>query len=116
VAKANAAMNVEGDLELAAREFVEALALDPANGEARRGLERVRDVKAAPFRAAIRSRLANANRLFEEVGDVDGALAEVDVVLKLEPGNPDALSLRDRLLRIKAIQMRKRLSEGQRWD
>jgi tetratricopeptide (TPR) repeat protein len=98
----NRALEANGDLDVAAREYAEALRLAPGNGEARRGLERARTLKAAPIVAL----LTRANRVLEEDGDVDGAVALVGDALRLDPANAAAKALAKRLQDLKRIESR----------
>ena len=99
VANGNRAIETDGDLDAAAREYAAALRIAPRNPDARQGLERVRTLKGAP----VAARLEKANRLLEDDGDVDGALTLVNDALRIDPTSDAAKALAKRLQELKRI-------------
>ena len=101
------ALNDEGDVDRAERLLAEAQRFDPDSKEVARELERVREIRAAERRQRIRDHVLRAQRLYRESGDLDGALREVDSALKIHPSDPQAVDLREEILRVKAIGTKK---------
>ncbi len=55
----------------------------------------------------MREFVLRAQRLFREAGDLDGALREVEGALRILPSDPQAVGLREEILRVKAIGAKK---------
>ena len=102
------ALNDDGDIERAERLVAEALRLDPDSKDVAREVERLRDFRAVERRQRVRDHVLRAQRLFRESGDLDGAMREVDRALILLPSDPQAVGLREDILRVQGIGTKKR--------
>ncbi len=101
------AINDDGDLDRAERLLAEARRYDPESKEVARELERLREMRAVELRQFVRDHVLRAQRLFREAGDLDGALREVDRALSRLPSDPQAVGLREEILRVQAIGTKK---------
>ncbi len=101
------AINDDGDLDRAERLLAEARRFDPESKDVARELERLRDMRAVELRQFVRDHVLRAQRLFREAGDLDGALREVDRALSRLPSDPQAVGLREDILRVQAIGTKK---------
>jgi hypothetical protein len=105
------ALDDDGDIERAERLAAEAQRLDPRSKDVAQFMERLRELRAVERRQRVRDHVLRAQRLFREVGDLDGALREVDKALALLPADPQAVALREDILRVKAIGAKKPLQQ-----
>jgi hypothetical protein len=102
------ALEVDGDVDRAEQLAAEARRFDPDSTDVARFLESLREIRGAELRQRVRDHVLRAQRLFRDVGDLDGAEREVDAALKLMPGDPQALDLREEITRVKAVGAKKK--------
>jgi hypothetical protein len=101
------ALTQDGDVDRAERLLTEAKRLDPESKDVAKEIERVREIRATERRQKVREFVLRAQRLFREAGDLDAALREVENALNLLPSDPQAVALREEILRVKAIGAKK---------